>query len=191
MNLIENKNFLTDKELEELNELRMNDFPWYYGSSGDYETDKSYFSHTIIARYDPETGSPEINSRKYAFFEHIFDRFCRENKIDYKRILRMNLNFTSHFDSEFFGQPHADHDIPHQTMVMYLYGNSGNTVLFDGKYTPNSGELTYTKENLKVAKEVEPEVGKVISFDGMTFHTIRPPKINTSRIICVLTYELK
>jgi hypothetical protein len=175
MDLIENKNFLTDEELEEIKVLETGKFPWYFETSGYTNIDNPFFSHNIITRY-PKNEFPVINSDYYGFYNNIFGRFCENNDIKYKRILRMNLNFSYHFDSEYYSKPHVDHDFPHKILLMYLNESSGNTVLFND-------------DKLSIQKEISPELGKVVSFDGMTYHGVRPCKINTHRIVCVVTYN--
>jgi hypothetical protein len=71
---------------------------------------------------------------------------------------------------------------------MYLNVSSGNTVLFDNEYYPESYTIK-GDENLKIKMEIEPELGKVVSFDGLTYHGVRPCKINTHRIVCVINYN--
>ena len=174
MGIIENKNFLTEEELEQIKVLNSDEFPWYFANSGYDNYDKPFFSHTIISRH-PKSEPPIINSEYYDFYIKIFNRFCDENGIEYKRILRMNLNFSWHFDAEFYSALHQDHNFPHQLALIYLSGTSGNTVLVD--------------DDMNIQMEITPEVGKVVSFDGEIMHTIRPCDINEHRIICVITYN--
>ena len=160
-----------------------------FTKSGNYKTDNMFFSHTIIDRSKVEDGINEINSEWYYFFNNIFNRFCEVNKIKYKRFLRMNLNLTYHHDSEYYSLPHVDHDISHKTAIINLNEAEGKTIMYDKTFRPKTNDDTWTKEKIKVVKEIPPELGKIISFDGFIFHSIRPPPINTYRIICVMTYE--
>ena len=201
MDLIENKNFLTEEELEEIKVLETNEFPWFFNkSSGDYNTKyneigadvgSQFFSHSIIPRYDYGV-EPIINSDYYTFFNNIFERFCEKNGIKYKRILRMCLNLTYYTDKEFFVYSHVDHPFPNRTTIMYLNKSSGNTVLYKNKFIENSSQNTgipNDSKELEIDKEVTPELGKILSFDGLTYHTNRPCNVNENRIICVVTCE--
>ena len=150
--------------------LESNSFPWFLNS----DEDNPFFSHIIVPRRE-EGATMVINSEMYHFFKGIVDRLCKAHKIKYTEILRMALNFTWHTTTEYFTAPHVDHEFDHKVLILYLSGESGNTVLFN--------------DNLEIQEEIIPEVGKAVLIDGATTHTIVPCDVGDYRITCIVTFR--
>jgi len=185
----ENKNFLNKEEIETVNNVILsNSFPWYYNSSATTEN-FPFFSHVIIDRYDYKKEELKINSNMFEFFNNIINRFCLKNKIRLNKITRMSLNLTYTNYKFKNGDPHVDHDFKHKSIILYLNNTDGNTIIFNKKF--NGTDIIYdskTVKNLKIEKEIKPEIGKIICWDGDYYHTILYPKINKRRVVLVTTF---
>ena len=71
--------------------------------------------------------------------------------------------------------PHIDYPDPHIVMLYYVNDSSGPTTFYNKKF--------------KVKKEVMPKKGRIIMFDGSTYHSSTPPITNDYR--CVINFDLK
>jgi len=66
--------------------------------------------------------------------------------------------------------PHVDFHYEHTTMLYYVNDSDGPTKL-------------YNQDKTKVIKEVQPKKGRVLFFDGLTYHASSSPKNHPSRIV--------
>jgi hypothetical protein len=177
--MIVETSFFTDQEIQVIQkEILSNNFPWYIQNESTTGDNTPFFSHVLANRVRDNHDNVDINSDYFYFFENIVKRFCIKNDIKYNKAYRASLNLTYHSDKEFHGNPHIDHEFEHNSVIMYLNKTSGNTVLFDRQ----------GKNKLIITSEVEPEAGKILLFDGLTYHSIRPCGINETRVICVFTF---
>lgn len=185
LNFLETKNILTDKEVEHINfEILSNNFPWYYEAVA--TTDKfQFFSHTLLVR---ESG--EVNSTHFEFFENIFDRFVDIHKLKVKGITRAVLNLTNS-GSYKNGDPHVDHEFKHKVLMLYLNTVEGNTIVYDKKYVNKKQFTTLPlekiKKPLKKIKEIKPECGKAVCWNGGYYHAAGFPK-EGRRVVAVITF---
>jgi hypothetical protein len=152
------KHIIVEKHFELLPEeqsfvdfLMSDKCPYYLQDSG---YNKEYvWSHVLMRRNqnnDPVNGN--INSEIYPLAESIFNRFCFENNIVTKVILRAAVNVTGYSPKK-HGFIHVDHSkFDHYNFILYLNDVGGNTCIFD-------------KDN-NILYEVEPRKNKVIVFDG-------------------------
>jgi len=181
----ETKNILLDEEINYINsEILGNNFPWYYEPVA--TTDKfQFFSHTLLVR---ETG--EVNSRYFEFFENIFDRFATMHKLKVKGLTRAVLNLTNNSSYE-YGDPHVDHEFKHKVFMLYLNTINGNTIVYDKKYTSKKQFTTIPLEKIKKPfnkiKEIKPELGKAVCWDGSYYHAAGFPK-EGRRVVAVITF---
>ena len=74
--------------------------------------------------------------------------------------------------------PHVDFDEPGLTTALYYVNDSdGNTVFFDDTYN--------------MVEEIKPQRGKVVIFDGLTYHASTCPTLTTNRITLNFNYALR
>ena len=74
--------------------------------------------------------------------------------------------------------------------------NCNTTIIFDKKFDRKNIifpiDKTETKKIIhKVKKEIQPEFGKIILFDGNFYHALRPPTIGCIRNICIFNLLIK
>jgi len=94
-----------------------------------------FFSHILMER----SGNPDFNgtiiSTAFDPFQQIFDRWTREQNIEYSRIYRASVNWTTGNNIADHSVPHYDHTFNHKNWIMYLNTVEGApTVMFDNEY---------------------------------------------------------
>tara|TARA_A100001391_G_scaffold168730_2_gene129339 strand:+ start:1535 stop:2107 length:573 start_codon:yes stop_codon:yes gene_type:complete len=189
MNISEN--FLTKEELQVVNkEILQNDFPWY--PMDNTLKDKSFpmMTHILIERCDLDE-KPISNSNYSSFFETIVKRFCKKYKIKFNRFLRASLNLTMSNSKYSFISPHVDHRFKHNLIIIYLEDCSGDTIIFDRKYTEGDNIIDVESlkiKKLKILKKIKPKQGKVMICDGSYFHTYGFCKHDEIRRVGVFTF---
>jgi hypothetical protein len=202
MKIIEREDFLTEEELDFVNN-DIGDIPWFFQTStydkvdAGVESDMSptpFFGHTIIERWKDKPGNHKlkINSEYFMMFLIIFERFLEENGIEYNNILRMNLNLTIGGKNEFTVPFHTDHKIPHSMVLIYLSDCTGTTVVTDKQLKDiQAGHyfFTPTKEDMENSIEIVPKKGKIINVPGPYFHSVRTSGPDEERFVCVITYD--
>ena len=77
---------------------------------------------------------------------------------------------------ETFDDPHVDLDYNHIVFLYYVCDSDGDTILFN-----------QDKNFSKIEKQVTPEQGKLLVFNGKIWHTAQQPKNN---IRCVINIDL-
>jgi len=189
MNISEN--FLTKEELQVVNkEILQNDFPWY--PMDNTLKDKSFpmMTHVLIERCDHDE-KPISNSNYSYFFETIIKRFCKKYKIKFNRFTRASLNLTMSNSKYSFVSPHVDHKFKHNLIMIYLEDCSGDTIIFDKKYTEGDNIIdveSSTIKKLKILKKIKPKQGRVMVCDGSYFHTYEFCKHDEIRRVGVFTF---
>jgi hypothetical protein len=172
--LIEKEFVLSEPEQLFVDYLMSNDCPYYYQDT-DYGNE--YMWGHVLMRRDkdslPINGS--INSQLYEHAEHLFLKFCSDNDITPKHILRAAINATGG-SSKPHGVVHVDHtDFEHYNFIMYLNDVGGNTCLFD--------------ENKNIVYEVVPAKNKVVVFKGHP-HAQAFCKPGDYRFVLVFTFTI-
>ena len=81
--------------------------------------------------------------------------------------------------------PHIDLDSPHTVFLYYVNDADGDTLLYDYKSTNILDRPKY--ENIKVTKRITPKQGRVVVFDGMTWHSSSQP---TRGSRCVINFDM-
>jgi hypothetical protein len=79
----------------------------------------------------------------------------------------------------FYNVPHIDNELPHKTLIYYVNDNDGDTILFKEKYI--SGIVNTSKKTIDYS--VEPKKGRILIFDGLTFHTGKIPSNNIKLLL--------
>lgn len=196
MTIIVEKKFITDEEIYQINGvIKTPYFPFYVNES---TTNKfPVLTHTLLDRNDRRI----LSEPAFVFFKNIVLRFCEKNQINVKSILRAGINCSFNCTDLEFGDLHVDHKIPHKVLIMYLNEigvEKCSTLIFDKKYDNEIGEnilvvrentIDKIKKNIPVLEEIFPEMGKVICFDGMNYHSQKFPKGNNLRYACVFNIE--
>ena len=200
--LIEDDNILSteDKATVLYNNIKL-PFYWSLGST----TDKfPYYSHALALR--PTNGREhtynsqshlDIHSKHFYFYYKIIKQFCCKYKLDFKHVIRANINSTFFFDNYEYLDPHIDFHKRHLVILFYLNDVNveddryNSTVIFDKTFDFTKGEEPYCydldvyKEKFPIKCEIKPKFGKIICFNGSYFHANRFPKPGENRLVCV------
>lgn len=191
MDIIIDENGISDDKKDAIKNSIINNkvFPFYYEIS---TTPKfPFFVHTLSKRNNNKV---EINSSAYHFFYDILENFCKKNSIKFKHVIRAAINATFSDHRYPHLDPHVDFDEKHRVVIMYLNDvsqeeNYNSTLIFDKKYKKKKTPLIYDVDNLSenfpIKEEVKPKFGKIISFDGSYYHTIKSPNFGEVRFICI------
>jgi len=167
-------------------EVFSSDFPWYYQPiSTSYKF--PFMSHTVVPRHE-EDEELIINSKMFLPCVNIVEEFCSHKNIALNKILRIHFNMTFSFIDNKCTDAHVDYDFNHSVLIMYFTNNNGKTILFDKVCT--EGDSVFIKEQtLSVKKEITPEFGKIIAFNGRYFHAHEFCKAEDRRIVCVACFN--
>ena len=138
-------------------------FPWYHiadttfndGRPNPYgeEFRSSSFAHQVIDEYNPV-------SDHAAYFMSALTLIADQVNYNVRDIYRVRLglcypdNFKHH-------TPHTDYEWQHTTCLYYVNKSDGDTYFFS--------------ENGDITRQVTPERGKMVVFDGLTKHASSAP----------------
>lgn len=174
---------LQQSELDfiEINLLGDN-FPWFRSkiqTSGDIDdtmppnlANAPFFFHMLMDRSEDEAAG-KISSGYYPIFKTIFDRWMKEQKLNYSIIFRACINCVHGVNAD-YSVPHTDHYWDHNNWIMYLTDSPASTVLFDEKYN--------------VTNKIPAKKYTAVSFTRQ-LHAHEYPKTLDQRIVLVFTYR--
>lgn len=180
MKTIIDDDFLSNKDKEFIEEAILTSFfPFYWNANQCYNKDKTpddigFLCHTVVKR--PELRSkdePFFNSSLGEHFVNILDSFSKKNKIKYKEILRIAVNFTFNVGTT-KSLIHNDHDFFHKQLLVYLTDNE------------NASTFLLSKDKKKVIKKVNPKKYRGFMFEDCPHYMQMPEK--GKRIVIVFTF---
>jgi len=193
---IEDFDILSEKKEIILKEL--DSIPFYlkpFSSS----TKFPYYGHCLVDRPNTnynlfnENSEIVVKSKYFNYFANIVDDFCCKYNIRIRNIIRAYINSTHYVPKYRYVDPHVDYFNNHLVLLMYLNKTSlsSTTIIFektqnfDGK-DPVFFDISKLKNNfMKIKKEIIPNFGKIVIFNGKHYHSHRFPKNNKNRIVCV------
>jgi hypothetical protein len=92
-----------------------------------------YMGHILMNRDGQKEGVP--HSDLYPFARRLVTNLLERNGVKLRTIYRMAVNLTFS-DPSLHGDPHKDHDFPHNNLLIYLNDfDEGYTFIFDDKNT--------------------------------------------------------
>jgi hypothetical protein len=148
---IENSFDPSQDQIDFINFVSSDGFPWYYQHSTDMKY--MFYAHVAMSR-DPDNidGTGKINSSIYDNCYSLFKDFCEQNSIEHNTIYRTSLNSTYHIPDDMV-DIHIDHHKEHKVFLLYLNEfTEGYTYIFD-------------KDN-NLIKTVYPQKFKGVVFSG-------------------------
>ena len=201
MSFVELKNPKTEKYLDLVEEIKSENFPWFYVEDVirlPHNISKiPWYSHAVLTRCSNINEKSFINSNYYQKFEDVLYEIFDFNSIKIKRFYRINVNSTHNF-SNLIAPVHVDHSFEHNQLIVYLNDVESHcpTYLFNEKYNREKYECCYVASNFEetlkkftLEQVIQPKKDKIISFDGLTFHSYKfPQSISERRICIVVTY---
>jgi len=181
----ESKKFLNKEEINIIqNNILDINFPWFYHQSSTTK-DCPVYTHTLVHRYDIEKEDPIVNSKVFSIFENIVLRFCKKQKIKFKKFTRAAINSIS-FNKIKTVAAHIDHDFKHKVIMVYLNNTDGDTIIYDKKF--NGKDRIISSSKLNIFKKIKPELYKVVCWNGDYYHAATYPKTNNRRVVFVATF---
>jgi hypothetical protein len=111
------------------------------------------------------------------------------SKIDYKIndvISARSFLITSLADHKEYDNPHTDMAVSHLVCLYYVNDTDGDTYIFDKSQTDVSREML-DRDNLKVIKRISPKKGRVVLFDGNTYHSSSRPSTGSR---CIINFDI-
>lgn len=200
MSYLELKNPKTEKYLSLVQFIKSQEFPWYFFNNPVSFLHKNniipWYSHCVLSRGVHADGEPIVNSFIFDTVVEVLNEIFEFNLIKVKKLYRINVNAT-HNLTDFIAPPHVDHSFPHQQMLIYLNDleTSCPTYLFREKYVEGMNCSYFANDIESISKDftlddiIQPKENKIITFDGLTFHSYSFPKNNLERRLCiVVTY---
>lgn len=194
LNIEEHKDILSFREIDQIYLTLISDtFPWYcagvktvnefwHDSEKDQNT-KEYLQ--LVHQFNMLDGTP--NSDFSDMTDHILQRFLESTGYKLKTLLKVKANFqprVESFNDCFYNTPHTDSPEPHCVLLYYPHTADGNTRIFN---------RIKENENVRyeVIREVVPEAGKFLLFDGSYFHSGSHPCQAESRIVINFNFTIE
>ena len=173
-------NIIPLAEQEEIkNHLYGRHFPWYY-TNDITNPDENFqgrpgFSHMFFI--DGVNNSPE-NLRYIKNISDEVNKKIKKNLLMHtvRTFLQLPLNENILFkdkNKHIEDTPHLDLDCPHTVFLYYVNDADGDTLIYDYKSTNIEDRPLY--DDINVVERVTPKQGRVIVFDGMTWHSSTQP----------------
>ena len=178
-------NIIPKKEQEFIkNTLHDQNFNWFYVSDITNTLDNKKQQRPGLAHWYMKDGN--INSQWYNIVTKISDNVNKKLKkklkpVQVRSFLQLSLN-KKFLGKEKIDTPHIDLTIPHTVYLYYVNDCDGDTVLYNYKSENGKEDIPYF-EDVKIIKRVTPKQGRVVVFDGMTWHSSSQPTKGTRTII--------
>ena len=143
-------------------------FSWYFTPriSDDVSADQNTgFSHLVFE--DTTSYSSHYGVLLPIFFEAL-NKYKRGLKPE--KLIRIRAGMFIQDQTKHPHLPHVDFLYEHTTMLYYVNDSDGPTKL-------------YNADKTIIVKEIHPKKGRVLFFDGLTYHASSSPKNHPSRIV--------
>jgi hypothetical protein len=174
-------------------EVSADTMAWFFtaesGRKVDVGTSYGGFSH-VAYRFNKEGGAPP--SSLTALLLPLLYTFCDKAGVPFKSLLRIRLGlFTQNAAGGPYHNPHVDFYLPHYNALYYVNDCDGDTFLFNETYDDVSLErsIEYTRERkFTIARQFSPKKGRMIGFDGRTYHASMHPQVSSHRIAIAFSF---
>lgn len=130
----------------------------------------------------PQLVRPILYDYEFEGDTWIYYSFCKpilkELDLDEELLSRAKINMLLPRDVDYmWHSPHVDSTDKHTVLLYYVNDSDGPTYFFEEKY---DGTI---KNSCTIMKEIEPEKGKYVIFDGDQFHASSQPSDNLRSVI--------
>ena len=131
---------------------------------------------------------------QYGFSTNVYDDGVLENpslslllnpvykQLKVKELIRCRIGFIFYSGGEEIHDPHIDFEFPHKTSLFYVNNSSGATVIYNEKYGDKFDQYT-------VKKKIEPVANRIITFNGLQYHSSSSPKEKGYRLVVTFNYR--
>ena len=174
--------------------MSTNRFDWYYQENTVFDKhnknlcvtrapykETPYFQHVFC--------KDEHVSERFELIRPMFYFFEYRTGYTIKNVVRCMANCMLPQNENYLGIPHVDaysdksENIKLKTMLYYVNGADGDTVLFKERYETGNSTLT-------VDTKCQPKMGKALIFDSNTYHCASSPTTNR-RMVINLIFEIE
>ena len=183
-------NIISKKKQEELkNFLLGNNFPWYFVSDitliGNKTQSRPGHSHVF---YDNGKSNSHLSDEIHIVSDKVNKKIKKNLSIQQARsFLQLPLNEKLIYKDSKHREdtPHIDIHQPHTVFLYYVNDCDGDTVLYNYKSKYKEDVPVY--EDVKITHRVTPKQGRVLVFDGMTWHASTQP---TKGPRCIINFDM-
>ena len=131
---------------------------------------------------------------QYGFSTNVYDDGVLENpslslllnpvykQLKVKELIRRRIGFIFYSGGEEIHDPHVDFEFPHTTSLFYVNSSTGPTVIYNEKYGDKFDEYT-------MKKKIEPVANRIITFNGLHYHSSSSPKEKGYRLVVTFNYR--
>ena len=179
---------------------------WMYNQSSNYGTSDQYEVIKTNPLYNLH------DKKKYLKYPNIIDTFFFVHpmwdergvvsnyypmlmdilkQLNLSKLIRIKANITtydSRFDDSTHGYPHTDMGgfgiKDYVTGIYYINDSSGDTFIFNEKFTDKTDALT-------IKKRILPKRGRLVLFDGTLLHAGNNPRDNSPRAVLNINYTMR
>tara|TARA_Y100000356_G_scaffold65078_1_gene53326 strand:+ start:171 stop:743 length:573 start_codon:yes stop_codon:yes gene_type:complete len=184
-------NIISKKESEKIKNIILHNgtFPWYFVSdishtNNKFQTRPGHF-HLFM-----DNGKP--NSSAFDVIKGIGDKVNKKLKKklsmwQVRTFLQLPLNEKLLYKNGKHREdtPHIDIEQPHTVFLYYVNDADGDTILYN--YRSKNIKDIPNYEDIKIIKKVKPKQGRVLVFDGMTWHSSTQP---TKGPRCIINFDM-
>ena len=183
-------NIIPKKEQDNIkNILFGRGFPWYYvndisHTNNEFQTRPGH-SHIF---YDKGISNSTMSNMLHTISDKVNKKIKKKLKMyQVRSFLQLPLNKDLLFKNSKHKEdtPHIDIEQPHTVFLYYVNDADGDTVIYD--YVSKNIKDIPTYEDLTIIKNITPKQGRVIVFDGMTWHSSTQP---TKGPRCIINFDM-
>ena len=183
-------NIIPKKKQEEIkNFLLGGNFPWYFVADITHKNNKTQkrpgHSHVF---YEYGKSNSQLSNEVDFISDKVNKKIKKKLKMEQVRsFLQLPLNEKLLYEGSKHKEdtPHIDIHEPHTVFLYYVNDSDGDTVLYN--YKSKSKEDVPIYEDIKIIHRVTPKQGRVLVFDGMTWHASTQP---TKGPRCIINFDM-
>ena len=157
-----------------------NNFPWFFVSNITNEDDTDNlipaFSHVFKHK-------GQVNSSMYEMIEFIGKKGAEQFDSNYNNVFQVRSFFQLPSNNNDTNPSHIDLEEPHVVVLYYVTDSDGDTILYNKKYEGQIVDMS----DVEIVQRVTPKQGRVLIFDGYTYHSSSRPKDN---LRCVINFDV-
>lgn len=134
----------------------------------------------------------QINQKIFKLFNQITQKTCNHINFNLEEVSRCVAGIQGVQvirKQNKVGNIHINQKNPHLVLLYYVNDADGETILFDKTIKDIEDDMMHLdkKYEFKVVKKIMPKRGRILLFDGRTYHSASSP---TTGIRCIITLDL-
>ncbi len=132
----------------------------------------------------------QLNNNTYKKIIPVIKKGCNEIKFNIEKIQRCVGGIHALIRNKSKKDNiHTNLNIPHLVMLYYVNNCDGDTILYDKTLEDVPFEIDYPDEyfDLNITRTISPKKGRILLFDGGTYHSASSP---TTGMRCIINLDL-